>query len=123
MNRNKNINIAGSYEDGYQTGCRDAGRDYRGLNGHRYDESMHKGDQNFKNGYVVGYRACWATAAGGTPANGGINWLAICRIPVVDGLLGEPCETLTTADGYTLTAEGKRVVGCIVGIIGGSRYY
>jgi hypothetical protein len=44
----------------------------------------------------------------------------LCRIPVVDTLLGEPCETLTTPDGYTLTAEGKRVVGCIVGLIGGS---
>jgi hypothetical protein len=49
-----------------------------------------------------------------------INWLEICRIPVVDALLSEPCETLTTPDGYTLTKEGERVVGCVVGLFGGS---
>ena len=51
---------ADSYEDGYRTGCYDAGRDYRGLNGHGYDESVHRGDQSFKNGYLPGYRTCWA---------------------------------------------------------------
>ena len=82
--------------------------------------SIHKGDQNFKNGYIAGYRACWATAAGGSSTSGGINWLAICRIPAVDIFLSEPCETLTTPDGYTLTAEGERVVRCIGGLAVGT---
>ena len=60
------------------------------------------------------------TVPSGSASVGEINWLDLCRIPVVDGLLSEPCETLTTPDGYILTSEGKRVVGCIVGIIGGS---
>jgi hypothetical protein len=60
------------------------------------------------------------TVPSGSTGEGRINWLGICRIPVVDALLSEPCETLTTPDGYTLTKEGERVVGCIVGLFGGS---
>ena len=42
------------------------------------------------------------TVPSGSTGEGRINWLEICRIPVVDALLSEPCETLTTPDGYTL---------------------
>lgn len=44
------------------------------------------------------------TVPSGSVSVGGINWLDICRIPVVDLLLSEPCETLTTPDGFTLTS-------------------
>jgi hypothetical protein len=44
-----------------------------------------------------------------------INWGAICRNPMVDAFIVEPCYTLTTPDGYTLTAEGERVIKCIAG--------
>jgi hypothetical protein len=44
----------------------------------------------------------------------GINWLQLCRNPVVDTVIVEPCETLTTSGGYELTSEGQRVVGCIL---------
>ena len=30
-------------------------------------------------------------------------------------MIVEPCESLTTDGGYTLTQEGKRVVACILG--------
>jgi hypothetical protein len=30
-------------------------------------------------------------------------------------LITEPCETLTTPDGYTLTADGQHVLECIGG--------
>ena len=45
----------------------------------------------------------------------GINWGDICRNPVVDMLISEPCNTLTTNGGYQLTAEGERVIACIAG--------
>lgn len=47
---------------------------------------------------------------GNTPNTGntqGINWGAIYRS--FDSLIVEPCNTLTTPDGYTLTSEGQRV--------------
>jgi hypothetical protein len=43
------------------------------------------------------------------------NWLQFCRSPAVDIVVSEPCETLTTPDGYTLTQEGQRVMGCFLG--------
>lgn len=49
------------------------------------------------------------------PSSGGINWLGVCRNPIVDILIAEPCTTLTTPDGYILTAEGNRVLRCIAG--------
>jgi len=45
----------------------------------------------------------------------GVNWLEICRNPLVDALITEPCETLTTPDGYSLTPLGERVLKCITG--------
>jgi hypothetical protein len=45
----------------------------------------------------------------------GINWGEICRNPIVDAVIVEPCSTLTTNGGYTLTFEGERVVKCIAG--------
>jgi hypothetical protein len=44
-----------------------------------------------------------------------INWGEVCRYPVVDERIIEPCETLTSPDGYTLTPEGQRVLKCIGG--------
>lgn len=46
---------------------------------------------------------------------GGINWGEICRNPIVDALIVESCSTLTTREGYMLTAEGERVIRCIGG--------
>ena len=45
----------------------------------------------------------------------GINWWEICRNPIVDTLISEPCNTLTTNGGYELTAEGETVISCIAG--------
>ncbi len=44
-----------------------------------------------------------------------INWLAVCRNTIVDAVISEPCETLTTPDGYDLTPAGQRVVACVLG--------
>ena len=54
--------------------------------------------------------------SGNTGETRGINWDAICRS--FDSLIVEPCETLTSSDGYTLTNEGQRV---FLVCIGGSR--
>lgn len=45
----------------------------------------------------------------------GINWLELCRNPIVDSVVSEPCESLTSPDGYSLTQVGQRVVACILG--------
>jgi hypothetical protein len=37
----------------------------------------------------------------------------MCRNPIVDLLISEPCYTLITPDGYALTAEGERVIRCL----------
>ena len=37
----------------------------------------------------------------------GINWLQVCRTPIVDMAIAEPCESLTTPGGYSLTPEGN----------------
>jgi hypothetical protein len=52
------------------------------------------------------------TIVGQSPS--GINWGDICRIPDVDSMITEPCETLTSSDGYTLTPEGNSVLYCIL---------
>jgi hypothetical protein len=44
-----------------------------------------------------------------------INWLELCLNPLVDYVITEPCNTLTTPDGYTLTSEGQRVLRCLAG--------
>jgi hypothetical protein len=44
-----------------------------------------------------------------------INWLEICENPLIDAIITEPCHTLTTPDGYFLTEEGDRVLGCLGG--------
>jgi hypothetical protein len=43
----------------------------------------------------------------------GVNWGAVCRS--LDSFISEPCETLTSSNGYVLTQEGKRVVACFLG--------
>lgn len=45
----------------------------------------------------------------------GINWGEIFESPLVDAFISEPAETLTSRNGYTLTEEGQRVLGCIAG--------
>ncbi len=53
---------------------------------------------------------------GNSPNTGstrGINWGAICKS--FDNLIVEPCETLTTPDGYTLTSVGQRVFLVCIG--------
>jgi hypothetical protein len=57
--------FADSYSDGYNEGCYDAGRDFKGLNGHGYDESVHHGDTQFRTGYINGYRTCWSNSGAG----------------------------------------------------------
>lgn len=47
--------------------------------------------------------------------NSRINWLEVCKSPMVDAVVSEPCETLTSPDGFTLTAKGQRVIGCFIG--------
>jgi hypothetical protein len=41
----------------------------------------------------------------------------ICNHPLVDPYISEPCDTPTTADGYQLSPEGIRVLGCF--LVGG----
>jgi hypothetical protein len=110
----------------------DAGRDLRGLNGHGYNESVNRGDSQFRKGYVNGYRACWSSGAGGgnyyqpppqlppqqqPPQLPGFlrgpNWWQICND--IDNFIIEPCNTLVTPDGYALTFEGVRVLACFAG--------
>lgn len=47
--------------------------------------------------------------------SGGINWLQVCRNPIVDREIIDSCESLTTPDGYFLTQDGNRVIACILG--------
>ena len=49
------------------------------------------------------------------PQQNRINWGEICMNPLVDYVITEPCSTLTSPDGYTLTAEGERVLRCLAG--------
>jgi len=44
-----------------------------------------------------------------------INWLKLCENPLLDAAIAEPCQTLTSPDGYSLTSEGQRVLRCIAG--------
>jgi len=44
-----------------------------------------------------------------------VNWYEICKNPIVDMAISEPCSTLTTHGGYTLTPEGERVLACLTG--------
>ncbi len=44
-----------------------------------------------------------------------VNWFELCKNPVVDILISEPCHELTTNGGYTLTPKGERVLACLGG--------
>lgn len=44
-----------------------------------------------------------------------VNWYEICKNPIVDTAIAEPCSTLTTNWGYTLTPEGEHVLACLSG--------
>ena len=44
-----------------------------------------------------------------------INWYKLCKNPVVDILISQPCGELTTNGGFTLTPEGERVLACLGG--------
>ena len=49
-----------SFEDGFQQGAKDAGRDLRGENGHGFDDSCPSGHTaTFCNGYRDGYNERW----------------------------------------------------------------
>ena len=49
-----------NYEDGFQRGAKDAGRDLQGLNGHGFDDSCPKGHTSkFCEGYTDGYNERW----------------------------------------------------------------
>jgi hypothetical protein len=49
-------NASTSYEDGFQQGAKDAGRDLQGKNGHGFDDSCPKGHTaTFCEGYQQGY--------------------------------------------------------------------
>jgi hypothetical protein len=48
-------------------------------------------------------------------SNPRVNWYEICKNPIVDSLITEPCHTLTKNGGYTLTPEGERVLACLGG--------
>jgi hypothetical protein len=49
-----------SFQDGYNAGVKDAGRDLQGLNGHGHDSSCPSGHTSvFCDGYVQGYDATW----------------------------------------------------------------
>ena len=45
----------------------------------------------------------------------GFNWLVACRNALVDPLITEPCESLTSPDGLQLTDEGRKVLICLRG--------
>ena len=130
--------FADSYSDGYNEGCYDAGHDFKGLNGHGYDESVHHGDTQFRIGYVNGYRTCYKAGEGGEnyyppppklqplppqlqpPSQQlpgflrvGIYWWKVCND--YDSFIREPCGTLVTPDGYALTRRGLFVFTCFAG--------
>jgi len=49
-----------SFDDGFQRGVKDAGRDLRGENGHGFDDSCPKGHTaEFCDGYKRGYSERW----------------------------------------------------------------
>jgi hypothetical protein len=64
---------------------------------------------------IILFAALGLTPAYAQTTQPGTNWGQLCRNPVVDRVIVEPCETLTTPDGYGLTPEGQRVMGCILG--------
>jgi hypothetical protein len=54
-----------NYDDGYDQGYVDAHRDFRGLNGHGFDDSVNHGSAEYKSGYVKGYNDGWVDAQKG----------------------------------------------------------
>ena len=50
----------------------------------------------------------------GQSTRSGINWGELCRNTLVDPLIAEPCNSLTSPDGYQLTQQGNRVLYCIL---------
>ncbi len=62
--RSSTIETDASYEDGFQRGVKDAGRDLQGSNGHGFDDSCPKGHTTtFCNGYKDGYNERWNDTA------------------------------------------------------------
>lgn len=94
------------YNSGYSHGCSDAR-----TGGHPYLNSNPTHTSSFMGGYNVGYSAC--SGSSGQQQGPRINWGAVCKS--FQGFIKEPCNTLTTPDGFTLTKEGERVVACFVG--------
>lgn len=100
---------------GYNEGCSDAR-----AGGHTYLNTNPGQNANFMQEYMNGYFACSSSGSSAlttspAPTQAGINWLQLCRNPLVDTVIVEPCETLTTPNGYGLTPVGERVVACVLG--------
>ena len=117
------------YGSGYDHGCDDAGlsESDKYINQPEKGPSFHTGE--FMVGYYTGLNACGSGSRDAEPpqsfqpsqsSRGGIYWWGICTNPIVDALITEPCDTLVTSSGYELTAEGQRVLFCVVG--GGALY-
>jgi len=62
-------NTGSDNDEGYSQGYVDSQRDWRGLNGHGFDDSVNHGNANFKTGYKDGYLDGWWDARGGTNKN------------------------------------------------------
>lgn len=117
------------YDTGYSWGCSDARKSYTAKNGKvilPYLDNHPTHTKIFMDGYRKGFNDC--SFSGSAPApipapapnikqkQGNkivINWLKVCRS--LDFFISEPCNTLTSKDGLTLTAEGDRVLRCIAG--------
>ena len=124
------------YDSGYDHGCDDAGisdPSERYINQDEKGPDYHTGE--FMSGYYAGVNACSGSSDKSEqqpesddsnptlnddidtmpPTNNAINWLEICNNPVVDAIVTEPCEDLTSSDGYELTQEGQKVLVCFAG--------
>lgn len=95
------------YDSGYTYGCSDGK-----TGGHPYLNTHPTHTTSFMNGYNAGYSDCSGSVSTGQQEGPRFNWGALCK--KIQGFIIEPCNTLTTPDGYTLTQEGKRVVACFV---------
>ena len=62
-------NTGSANDEGYSQGYVDAQRDFHGLNGHGFDDSVNHGNSDFKFGYHIGYNAAWNDAAAGVNKN------------------------------------------------------
>lgn len=111
---------------GYSIGCDDADVSYFQRNINQVDKGPTFQTPEFIKGYNAGFSTCSpssesASSVSSAPQSsspqraGDINWYKICINPIVDILITEPCHTLTTNGGYTLTPQGEKVLACLGG--------